>query len=51
MKKRGAIWWDNLGWAIIALVVLAIIILGAWLLNKQGINLIDKIKDLFRFGR
>jgi hypothetical protein len=49
--KKGAIWWDNLGWAIIALVILVIIILGVYLLNRQGIDLIQKLKDILRFGR
>lgn len=49
--KKGAMWWDNLGWALIALAVLAIVILGIWLLSQKGINLIDKLKEVLRFGR
>jgi uncharacterized protein (UPF0333 family) len=51
MRKRGAIELDTLGYAIIAVVVLAIIIVGIFLLQGKGSELLDKIKDIFRFGR
>ncbi len=36
---------------IIALLVLAFIIFGIIILQKQGFNLIDKLKEFLRFGR
>ena len=49
MKKRGIV-WNELAWWIIALAVLAMIVIGIWALRDQGFDLLDKIKDLFRFG-
>ncbi|MGB9707950.1 MAG: hypothetical protein ACPLXC_01315 [Candidatus Pacearchaeota archaeon] len=36
---------------IIALLVLAFIIFGIIILQNQGFNLIDKLKEFLRFGR
>lgn len=47
--KRGIVWNEIGGW-IIALAALAILIVGYVLLKGAGINLVDKINALFRFG-
>lgn len=51
MNKRGAIELDTLGYAIIAVVVLVIIVIGIFLLQGKGSQLLETIKSLFRFGR
>lgn len=48
MKKRRGIITDYLPWLLIGIAVLAIVLVSIFLLRKQGISLIDKIKDLFR---
>ena len=49
-NKRGII-TDYLPWILIAVAVLVILMLTISLMREKGISLIDKIKDLFRFGR
>ena len=46
MKKRGLV-SEYLPWIIIAIAVLTILALSAFFLRNQGVNLIDKIKNLF----
>jgi UPF0716 family protein affecting phage T7 exclusion len=50
MKKRG-IAFETLAKWIIALLVLAIAILGIAILKSRGMDLLEKIQNLFRFGR
>lgn len=50
MNKKGIVWHEVALW-IIALAVLAVVVAGVFLLKGKGISLIDKIKDLLRFGR
>jgi len=42
---------EMLGWWIIALVVLAIMLVGIVILKGKGIDAIEYIKNIFRFGR
>jgi hypothetical protein len=42
---------EMLGWWLIALAVLAIAIGAIIVLKGKGINAIDFIKNIFRFGR
>jgi len=42
---------EILGWWIIALVVLAIMLIGFMILKGKGIGAIEFIKNMFRFGR
>jgi len=51
MHKKAAIEIHEVGLWIIAIAVLAIVILGIFLLKEKGINLIEKIRELLRFGR
>lgn len=46
--KKGII-TEYLPWLLISLAVLAIVMITIFLLRQEGISLIDKIKDLFRF--
>ena len=50
VMKRG-IAFETLAKWIIALLVLAIIVMGIALLKGRGADLIEKINNLFRFGR
>lgn len=51
MKNKRGLVWSEIVWWIIGLLVLGLVIGGIILLNRQGINLLDKIKELLRFGR
>lgn len=46
--KRGII-SEYLPWLLIGIAVLAILMITIYFLRQEGITLIDKIKDLFRF--
>ncbi|MFH0831939.1 MAG: hypothetical protein V1886_03710 [archaeon] len=50
MNKKG-IAFETLAKWIIALLVLAIVGLGIMLLKSKGADLIEKVSNLFRFGR
>ncbi|UCD21145.1 MAG: hypothetical protein JSW08_01200 [archaeon] len=50
MRKKGLV-MRELGWWIIALVILVIVIIGLIYLNKQGISITDWLMNLLRFGR
>ena len=45
-NKKGVV-SDYLPWIIIAVAVLVVLLVAAFFLRGQGINLIDKIKGLF----
>ena len=49
MKKRGIV-SEYLPWILIAIAVLVILTITIAVLKDQGVSLIDKIKDLLRFG-
>ncbi len=50
MKKKGVI-SEYLPWLLIAIAVLAILMITIFLMQEQGVSLIDKIKNLFGAGR
>lgn len=50
MKNKKALVWSEISWWVIGLIILALVIIGLFLLSKQGLNLIDKIKDLKFWG-
>ena len=52
MKKNGnkkGIITEYLPWLLISLAVLAIVMITIFFLKQEGISLIDKIKDIFKF--
>ncbi len=50
-EDKKAMETEMLGWWIIALVVLAIMLIGYFILKDKGVGAIEFIKNLFRFGR
>jgi UPF0716 family protein affecting phage T7 exclusion len=50
-KSKKGFMLPQLGWAVYAIIILAILIFGVWFLQKQGINILNTIKEIFRFGR
>jgi hypothetical protein len=48
-NKKGVI-ADYLPWLLIAIAILTILMISIFVLKSDGINLIDKIKNLFKFG-
>jgi len=51
MKKRGnkkGIVADYLPWLLIALAVLVVLVIAIFILKGKGIDLIERIKNLFR---
>jgi L-cystine uptake protein TcyP (sodium:dicarboxylate symporter family) len=51
LPNKKAMEIEMLGWWIIALVVFVIMIVGFVILKGKGINAIDYIKNIFRFGK
>lgn len=51
MKNKRGVVWNEIVWWIIAIVLLAMIIIGIIYLKNSGINLGDKIKEILRFGK
>jgi hypothetical protein len=49
MKKRGIV-ADYLPWVLIAVAVLAILMITIFFLKGTGVDLIEKIKNLFGRG-
>ncbi len=49
-KGKKGVEREVIAW-VIALLVLAFAVILILILNKQGINVIDKIKEFLRFGR
>lgn len=49
-KKNRGIEQEVIAW-VIALLVLAFVVFAIIILQKQGFNIIDKIKEFLRFGR
>ncbi len=49
MKKKGVV-SEYLPWILIALAVLAIVLVGIFVLKGKGLGLIDLIKDMFSGG-
>ena len=49
--KRGAFELDQLAYWILALVALVFLILAIYLMREKGVNIIDSILNLFRFGQ
>ena len=47
MKSKRGIISEYLPWILIALAVLVVLVIAAFILREQGFNLIDKIKSLF----
>ncbi len=50
-KSKRGMETEMLGWWIFALAVLVIMIGGYIILKGKGINAIEYIKNMFRFGR
>ena len=49
-KRRGAMEMDQIGWWILAIVVLVVVVLGLFVLKGKGIGAMQYLKNLFRFG-
>jgi len=48
MTKKGVI-TEYLPWLLISLAILAIVMITIFFLKQEGISLIDKIKNIFKF--
>lgn len=51
MNKKAAWEWEQIGKLIIAIALLIILILFIMALKGKGLNLLEKLKDIVRFGR
>ncbi len=49
-KKRGLI-ASEITWWVIGLIVLALVIILIFTLQKRGVNILEEIKNILRFGR
>jgi len=50
LKNKKGLVWSEIAWWVIGLVVLALVIIFIFILNKQGLTLLEKIKNFLRFG-
>jgi len=50
-KNKKGFTWSQLGYWLLALIVLVFIVYALFLMKEKGVNLVDKIKDVLRFGR
>ncbi len=50
VDKRGLV-WSEIAWWIIGLAVLVLIIVLILIFKGAGTSLLDKVSDLFRFGK
>jgi len=51
IKNKKGMEMEMLGWWILAIAVLVITLLGYFILSGKGIDAIDYLKNLFKFGR
>jgi len=51
MKNKRGIEMEMIGWWIIALAVLVLLVIGIIYLRSKGLNIIDYVKNLFRFRK
>ncbi len=50
--NKKAFVWSNVAWWILGLIVLATVITAIiFILKPKGLTIIDKIFEIFRFGR
>jgi len=49
-NKKGLI-WSEIPWWVIGLLVLALVIIAIFVLQKRGLDLLEQIKNFLRFGR
>lgn len=49
LKNKASFELENIGWWILALVILGILIIGILIFKDKGLSAIDFITDLFRF--
>jgi len=50
MKNKRGIVSDYLPWILIAVAILVILTIAVFILKDKGIGMIDKLKELLRFG-
>lgn len=48
--KKGIV-WSEIAWWVIGLAVLAIVIVAVMIMRGRGTDLIEQIKNIFRFGK
>lgn len=51
LKKKKGMETEMMGWWIIGIAVLVIMIGGYFILREKGIDVIEYLKNLLRFGR
>ncbi len=49
LKNKASFELENLGWLILALIMLAILIIGVLILKDKGLSAMDFMKNLLRF--
>ena len=48
--KKGMV-WNEIGWWIIGLAVLAMVVVAIILAKNRGISLLEELKNMMRFGK
>jgi len=49
IKNRKGIVSEALPWIMISIAILAILMVGIFIMRGEGVSIIDKIKGLFKF--
>lgn len=49
-KRRAAFELDSIAWWIIGIAVLVVVVLGLFILKGKGIDAMNYLKNIFRFG-
>lgn len=49
MNKKGLVWREVALW-VIALIVLAVAIMGIFIFKEKGFNVLEKLREFLRFG-
>ena len=47
-NKRGIV-WSEIAWWVIGLIVLALVIIALFIMQKRGLDLLERLKELLRF--
>jgi hypothetical protein len=48
--KRGSFELDTLAWWVIGIAVLIVVVLGLFILKGKGVDTMNYLKNIFRFG-
>ena len=51
MENKKAMVWNEIGWWVIGLAVLAMVVVAIMLAKHRGISIFEELKNMMRFGK